>query len=69
MIWESCFIETIKGNVGIIGHHNSDPDAIGAAQGVKELIEKLKPEHPVEIIFPEGTSKLSSYIINKLNLN
>jgi nanoRNase/pAp phosphatase (c-di-AMP/oligoRNAs hydrolase) len=68
LVWNS-FIETIKGNVGIITHHNSDPDAIGAAQGVKELIEKLKPDYPVEIIFPEGTSELSKYIINKLNLN
>jgi len=27
----------------VIGHNNADPDAVGAAQGVRELVEKLKP--------------------------
>jgi nanoRNase/pAp phosphatase (c-di-AMP/oligoRNAs hydrolase) len=66
---EPGLIEYIGESVVIIGHHNADPDAIGAAQGVKELVQKLKPSTFVEVVMPEDISKLSRQIINELELN
>jgi nanoRNase/pAp phosphatase (c-di-AMP/oligoRNAs hydrolase) len=59
----------IKKNNVILGHHNGDPDALGAAQGIKELINILKPGSNTEIVFPEDISKLTYKIIKDLELD
>lgn len=65
---EPGFIDYIGDSVVVLGHHNADPDAIGAAQGIKELIEKLKPETSVHVLMPEDISRLSRQIIEGLEL-
>jgi nanoRNase/pAp phosphatase (c-di-AMP/oligoRNAs hydrolase) len=62
------FIEYLGEKIIVLGHHNADPDAVGAAQGVRELIETLKPNTIVEIVMPEGISNLSMNLITKLGL-
>ena len=65
---EPGFIEYLGDFVVIIGHHNADLDAIGAAQGVKELIMKIKPDTITQIVMPEDISRLSEKIIETLQL-
>ena len=52
----------------VLGHHNADPDAIGAAVGVKELVEKLSPSSVVTCVMPADVSALSERIIQMLGL-
>ena len=52
----------------VLGHHNADPDAIGAAVGVKELVEKLSPTSVVTCVMPADVSALSERIIQMLGL-
>ncbi|MCW4013848.1 MAG: DHH family phosphoesterase [Candidatus Bathyarchaeota archaeon] len=65
---EPGFIEYLGKSVVVIGHHNADPDAVGAAQGVKELIEQLKPDTDVRVVMPDDISRLSRQIIESLEL-
>ena len=65
---EPGFVDYIGDRVVVIGHHNADPDAVGAAQGVKELVERLKPGSSVRIVMPDDISKLSEQIIDALGL-
>ena len=65
---ESGFLEYIGRKVVILGHHNADPDAIASAIGVKELIQRLRPESFAVIVMPADISKLSLQIINSLDL-
>lgn len=62
------FIDHIGSEVVILGHHNADPDAIGAAVGIKELVEKLSPSSKVSCIMPADISALSGRIIKTLGL-
>ena len=64
---EPGFIEYIGDFVVIIGHHNADLDAIGAAQGIKELIMKIKPDTITQIVMSEDISRLSENIIKKIS--
>ncbi|MFC1802415.1 bifunctional oligoribonuclease/PAP phosphatase NrnA [Thermoproteota archaeon] len=66
---EPGFIEYIGERVAIVSHHNADPDAIGSAQGVKELIERLKTKSKVSIVMPADISKLSMRLISQLGLD
>jgi nanoRNase/pAp phosphatase (c-di-AMP/oligoRNAs hydrolase) len=66
---EPRFIEYLGEQVVVLGHHNADPDAVGAAQGVKELVEILKQDIFAEIVMPEDISSLSMKIINELELD
>ena len=66
---EPGFIDYIGDSVVVLGHHNADPDAVGAAQGVKELIERLKPGASVYLLMPEDISRLSRQIIEDLELD
>ena len=66
---EPGFIEYIGKSVVVLGHHNADPDAMGSAQGVKELVEQLKPDTIVEIVMPDDISKLSTKLIQELGLD
>ena len=63
------FKDLIGGKVVVIGHHNADPDAIGAAAGVKELVERLFPSSSVTCLMPADISKLSERIIGTLGLD
>ncbi len=66
---EPGLIEYIGESVLIIGHYNADPDAVGAAQGVKELVEKMKPGSSIRVVMPNDISKLSTQIIETLDLS
>ena len=52
----------------VLGHHNADPDAIGAAVGIKELVETLSPTSVVTCVMPVDVSALSERIIQMLGL-
>jgi phosphoesterase RecJ-like protein len=66
---EPGFLEYIGVAVVILGHHNADPDAVGSAQGVKELIERLKTGTVTQIVMPDDISKLSRKLIQELELD
>jgi phosphoesterase RecJ-like protein len=55
------FRDVIKGRVIILCHHNADPDALGAAQGVKELVQAFIDVEP-SIVIPDDASVLSRSI-------
>ena len=69
ILQEPGLIEYIGEKVVILGHHNADPDAIGAAQGIRELVERLKPDVFVEVVMPDDISRLSMNIIDGLGLD
>ncbi len=56
-----------NGNVLIITHRNADPDALGAALGLRSLISEVMGLKPA-IIVPEGLSAASKRITRELNL-
>jgi len=58
----------IQGDIKILCHHNADPDAICAAYAIKRMIHHLKPAAFVEVITPDGASKLSDKILEYLEL-
>ena len=62
----NSFRDLLGNNIVVLGHHNADPDAIGAAVGVKELVEKLSPSSDVTCIMPADVSALSERIIDML---
>jgi len=62
------FIDLIGSEVVILSHHNADPDAIGAAAGTKELVERLSPSSKVSCIMPADISTLSARIIKMIGL-
>lgn len=62
------FKELIGENIVILGHHNADPDSIGAAVGVKELLSVINPNSYSTIVMPKDISTLSRNIINILQL-
>ena len=53
----------------ILVHHNADPDAVGSAQGLKEICEKTRPGSTTKIVLPEGPSRLSRKIIQELEID
>ena len=65
-------MDTFKDHLGekivILGHHNADPDAIGAAVGVGELARSLHPNADVNVVMPNDISTLSRKIIKSLEL-
>ena len=69
ILQEPGFIEYIGEKVVVLGHHNADPDAVGAAQGIRELVERLKPDVFVEVVMPDDISRLSMNIIDGLGLD
>ena len=64
----SRLAELVGRRVVIVGHHNADPDVLGAAQGVKELVEALKPGVEVEILLPDDVSSISRSIASSLDV-
>jgi phosphoesterase RecJ-like protein len=61
------FRDVIDGKVIVLCHHNADPDALGAAQGVKELVEALTGSEPI-IVIPDDASVLSRNIASTLDI-
>ena len=61
------FRGVIEGKVIVLCHHNADPDALGAAQGVKELIQALTGSEPI-IVIPADISALSRRIASTLGI-
>lgn len=53
----------------VLGHHNADPDAVGAAIGIKELVKFLKPNSVVTVVMPSDISTMSRNIIESLGLD
>ncbi|MCW4052504.1 MAG: DHH family phosphoesterase [Candidatus Bathyarchaeota archaeon] len=47
----------------ILGHHNADPDAIGAAFALSSLLQRLRPRLNTEVAAAEGPSRLSKHIL------
>jgi phosphoesterase RecJ-like protein len=62
------FADHLGERILIVGHQNADPDALGAAQGVKELILKLNPSIIAEIVLPEDTSLITLNVASSLGL-
>jgi nanoRNase/pAp phosphatase (c-di-AMP/oligoRNAs hydrolase) len=60
--------EFVGCRVVVLGHHNADPDVIGAAQGVKELVTVLRPGSKVEIVLPDDVSSLSRSVASSLSI-
>ena len=58
--------ETKAGFVLLLGHQNTDPDALGAAYAFQGLLKRLKPNIVVEIGGGQGISKLSNHILENL---
>jgi nanoRNase/pAp phosphatase (c-di-AMP/oligoRNAs hydrolase) len=54
--------------VVLLGHHNADPDAIGAMFAFNNLIKQLKPQIKTEIAAASGPSKLSKAVIKAINI-
>ncbi len=61
------FLGVIDGKVIVLCHHNADPDALGAAQGVKELVKALTGSEPV-IVIPDDASALSRGLASTLGI-
>lgn len=58
--------ETQANFVLLLGHQNSDPDALGSAYAFQGLLKRLKPNLVVEIGGGQGLSKLSKHILENL---
>jgi len=69
ILQEPGFIEYIGEKVVVLGHRNADPDAVGSAQGIRELLERLKPDLFVEVVMPDDISRLSMNLIDGLGLD
>jgi nanoRNase/pAp phosphatase (c-di-AMP/oligoRNAs hydrolase) len=62
------FKDLLGKQIVVLGHHNADPDAIGAAVGIKELVETLSPTSVVTCVMPADVSALSERIFQMLGL-
>ncbi len=56
------------GQVIILGHHNADPDVIGSAQGIKQLVQSLNKGAEAEIVLPGDASSLTAYLSSILEI-
>ncbi len=63
------FRDFIGKNVVILGHHNADPDSIGAAVGVRDLLKTIAPSSNATVVMPKDISTLSRSIIDSLGLD
>lgn len=64
----SRLMDCVGARVVILGHHNADPDFIGAAQGIRELVTTLRPESSVQVFLPDDVSSLSKSLAASLGV-
>ena len=50
----------------LLGHHNTDPDALGSAYAFQGLLKRLRPNIVAEIGSGQGLSKLSKHILENM---
>jgi nanoRNase/pAp phosphatase (c-di-AMP/oligoRNAs hydrolase) len=58
----------ISGRTLILCHHNADPDAIGSAFALQQLVYSLKPPTSADIYLPGGATLLSKKIMDELGI-
>lgn len=56
-------------NILILCHQNADPDALGSAYAVSQLILRKAPSKKVEIGAPEGVSRVARQVLQSLPLS
>jgi len=56
--------QTNARHIVLLGHHNADPDAIGAAFALAGLLQRLRPRLKVEVAAAEGPSRLSKHLLS-----
>lgn len=69
MFQHDKFLGLIGESVIILVHKNADPDSIGAAKGIQDLISILKPTTTSRILVPDDISSLSEQIAFTLNIS
>jgi len=52
--------------VVLLCHINADPDAVCAAFGLAQLLQRLRPSLKIEIAAAQGPSRLSKHLLNSL---
>jgi nanoRNase/pAp phosphatase (c-di-AMP/oligoRNAs hydrolase) len=52
----------------ILSHHNADPDAIGSAFALQQLVSSLKQSASADIYLPGGATLLSKKIMDELGI-
>ena len=52
----------------IIGHQNSDPDAVCSAYAFSVLARRINPKLKISFTSPDGVSKLSKQILSSIPL-
>jgi nanoRNase/pAp phosphatase (c-di-AMP/oligoRNAs hydrolase) len=58
----------ISGRTLILSHHNADPDAIGSAFALQQLVSSLKQSASADIYLPGGATLLSKKIMDELGI-
>ena len=58
----------ISGRTLILSHHNADPDAIGSAFALQQLVSSLKQSVSADIYLPGGATLLSKKIMDELGI-
>ena len=53
----------------LLCHQNADPDALCAAYAMSKLLEQIRPKAKIEIASPEGVSRLSKKVMEKLPIS
>lgn len=56
----------LSGRTLILTHHNADPDAIGSAYALQQLVPLLSPSASADIFLPGGATLLSKRIMDEL---
>jgi len=61
-------METLEGreNILILCHQNADPDALGSAFALSQLILRETPSKKVEVAAPEGVSRVGRQVLQHL---
>ena len=58
----------VSGRTLILSHHNADPDAIGSAFALQQLVSSLKLPASADIYLPGGATLLSKKIMDELGI-
>ena len=64
-------METLRDreNILILCHQNADPDALGSAYALSQLISRKAPSKKVEVAAPEGVSRVGRQVLQHLPLS